>query len=203
MYLSSGLARPRSDCGPPLALLLGCLWIFAPGADAQVPQPSQTPPAIWNGEIGVGASIHDGDRAWAVEGGALRHVSGNRSLAIGARLLFAPESGVCVALGPCPDGPMRLVAIGAQLEPRFHLGAPEGATPASSWLAPRMALALGDGALRNPLLELGGALGHEVRLGTSAGIAFSARFGVAAIRSRGGTRTAPVVGLTTGLRWEL
>ena len=187
------------------------LALGASGVSAQSIQtdPHSPPhPQTWHGELGFGGYAYDGERVWAIEAGTLRHEPGNRSLGIGAHFLLAPESLVCVGLAPCPKGSLRLAAVGVNVERRFHLGKTkvgetQGATPAPSWLAPRVTLTMGRGGARTPVAEVGGALGHEVRLGGSAGLSMAVRAGMAATRSSGAIRTTGVFGLVAGIRWEL
>jgi hypothetical protein len=199
---ASGLSAQVAQPHPPAQTQTEAFPRVQAPAQTSTQAPNQA--RSWHGEVGFGGYSFDGERAWAVEAGALRHEADNRSLAVGARLLLAPEPLVCVGLGPCPDGALRLTAVGVHLERRFHLGAAQGATPAPSWLAPRVALTMGGGG--PPVAEVGGALGQELRLGGSAGLWLSARGGIAvargAARSRESVRTAGVFGLVGGLRWE-
>lgn len=183
------------------ALLLGGLALFLTEGLAAQESVAGDAAARWNAEIGVGGFSFQGDQVWAISVGGLRHSTGNESLGVGAHLLLAPESRVCIGLGPCPDGPLRPVAAGAYLEPRFHLGRADGATPAPTWVGPRLALSGRPGRGESTLLELGGAAGHEFRLGSSAALHLTARYGLGLTRNRGETRPGSVVGLSGGLRW--
>jgi hypothetical protein len=194
----SSLAVVRGSVAALLAL--GLLLALADGAAAQDRTERRGP---WHGEIGFGMQSFDGDWVGVIEVGGLRHEPGNRSLALGGRLLLAPEPGTCVGFGPCPDGPWRVMTVGAQAERRFHVGQADGATPAPAWIGPRAAVSAVWGGGRAPLLEVGGALGTELRVGESGGLSVAGRAGIAGTVRDGDVHTAAGVGFVGGFRWGL
>jgi hypothetical protein len=187
---------------PVVAVAVGLVLTLAL-APAAAAQAGGGGPPSWHGEVASGVQWYAGDRLIVIELGGLRRGPGNRSLGVGGRFLLAPEPGSCVGIAPCPDGPLRLMAAGVQLEHRFHLGRVDGEMPTRFWVAPRAAVSAGRGGGRVPLLELGAALGHEVRLGATGGLWVAARAGLAATHEGGRFRTAGGPGLAAGFRWGL